>query len=52
VLRDDGGIGRHSRLGTLSRPDGNTGRDALKFGELVAAKHDNAEPSRGEKRKV
>lgn len=44
--RDDGGIGRHSRLGLLSRPDGNTGRDALKVGELVAVPpHDNAEPS-------
>ena len=30
----------------MSRPDGNTGREALKFGELVAAiPHDNAEPS-------
>jgi len=35
---DDGGIGRHSRLGSLSRPDGNTGRDALKFGELAAVR--------------
>jgi hypothetical protein len=29
----------------MSRPDGNTGRDALKVGELVALAHDNAEPS-------
>jgi hypothetical protein len=30
----------------MSRPDGNTGRDALKVGELVAPQsHDNAEPS-------
>jgi hypothetical protein len=44
--RDDGGIGRHSRLGLLSRPDGNAGRDALKVGELVAVPpHDDAEPS-------
>jgi len=29
----------------MSRPEGNAGRDALKVGELVAATHDNAEPS-------
>jgi hypothetical protein len=46
-------FGRHSRLGDLSRPEGNTGRDALKFGELVAASpHDDAEPSRRKQRKV
>jgi len=38
ALRDDGGIGRHSRLVIMSRPDGNAGRDALKVGELVAAR--------------
>jgi hypothetical protein len=38
AARDDGGIGRHSRLENLSRPHGNGGRDALKVGELVAAR--------------
>jgi hypothetical protein len=41
-FRDDGGIGRHSRL-LWSREAGNDSRDALKFGGLFT---DNAEPSR------
>jgi hypothetical protein len=32
-------------LSSTSRPGGNSGRDALKVGELVASEHDNAEPS-------
>jgi hypothetical protein len=48
---DDGGIGRHSRLESLSRSAGNDDRDALKVGELFALvryrerPHDDAEPS-------
>jgi hypothetical protein len=53
VRRDDGEIGRHSRLEDLSRLKGNVSRDALKVGELVAEiPHDNAEPSRRKRRKV
>jgi hypothetical protein len=42
--RDDGGTGRHSRLGIkpLSRRVGNALWDALKVGELFT---DNAEPN-------